>query len=180
MKRYTLGESSGDLNTLFKQCLLQYDKTISSERFQFLPEYQEVIDWMLDTKGQGLFLRGDYGRGKTDVVYGVIRPIFLMRSRIIIQGCDAKFLYKELEALLKLPVIFIDDLGNEPLGSDYGKRYEPFNNLLDHAEQNFQPLLIISSNLDGQTFLNRYGDRSLDRIERLCRFIEFKGESLRG
>ena len=38
------------------------DNTASS--FQWLPEYDEIADWMSDTQGKGLLLMGSCGRGK--------------------------------------------------------------------------------------------------------------------
>jgi DNA replication protein DnaC len=62
--------------------------------------------------------------------------------------------------------------------SDFGEKIEPFNEILNEAEQKLN-ILIISSNLTGEQFLERYGDRTMDRLKRLCKIISFKGNSLR-
>ena len=62
--------------------------------------------------------------------------------------------------------------------NDYGEKFEPFNEIINIAEQDLN-ILIIASNMTPDQFLQRYGDRSMDRIRGLCKSVEFKGESLR-
>jgi DNA replication protein DnaC len=174
------------LRKAFKDCFIKYDKTI--KLFTWLPEYDQVIDWLADNKGKGLFLCGSYGRGKSNIINAVIRPLFQILDRRSIPGCHASLLPIEksygiygkytYENLLNKKIIYIDELGTEKMVTDYGEKYEAFIEILNNAEQNLN-ILIISSNLTADLFLARYGDRSLDRIERLCRIIKFEGDSLR-
>ena len=177
--------SFGDTKTIapiFKECFCRFDQTI--REFDWIPEYDEVIDWLTDNKGKGLFLTGSCGRGKSNIINGVIRPFFLVRYGRTLPGCrgsqlpDKKGEYFTFQTLLKHKCIYIDELGTEKMVTEYGEKYEAFNDIINTAEENLN-ILIISTNLTGELFLKRYGERSLDRIERLCRFVKFEGNSLR-
>ena len=65
--------SWGDRNTcqrLFIEIFQSVDKTATN--FEFLPEYNAIIDWMTNTRGMGLLLTGDCGRGKSTILTGVV------------------------------------------------------------------------------------------------------------
>ena len=72
----------------------------------------------------------------------------------------------------------IDELGVEEQVTNYGEPFEPFNKIINAAEASTK-LLFITTNLTPKQLLDRYGERTLDRIARLCKSIEFKGDSLR-
>ena len=57
-------------------------------------------------------------------------------------------------------------------------RMRGINLILNAAERYHRPVFI-TTNLTEQQILNRYGERTLDRILHLCRTVKFKGESLR-
>ena len=59
---------------LFIEIFKAVDKTITE--FQYLEEYDEVVNWMTDTKGKGLLLMGGCGKGKSIIATGVI-PVLL-------------------------------------------------------------------------------------------------------
>ena len=42
---------------------------------EWLPEYDEISDWLHDNKGKGLLCIGDSGRGKTFITNKIISPI---------------------------------------------------------------------------------------------------------
>lgn len=143
-----------------------------------LPEYDEVIDWMTDSKGKGLLLVGTNGRGKTTILMSVIPVIFSVRFNKIVHP----FAATDIERIWKAPqrqwALAIDDLGTEARYNDYGEKKELFNDLINDAETFLKPTFI-STNLDGQKIVDRYGIRAFDRIVRLCRIVKFSGDSLR-
>ena len=161
--------------------------------YQHLPEYNELVEWMTDTKGMGLLLIGDCGRGKSIIVTGII-PLLLAMKNINSYAIHADELSKSypfaastmgmdpkmtcLDYLCRSPYPIIDELGVETLVNDYGERYEGFNQVINAAERYYRPLFV-STNLTTQELLNRYGERTLDRLQHLCRIVEFRGESLR-
>lgn len=169
--------SFGDYQTcedLFKEAFIKTDQTIPEGKFQMLPEYKEVVNWMVDTQGKGLLLGGDNGRGKSAILGGVIPLIFLAKFNKIVNTMPAT----ELHKVKAKWCISIDDVGTEPIVNDYGTKIDAVQLAVSHAEDRIK-LLFISSNLDKNDLINRYGIRVWDRIRRLCKPVIFRGESLR-
>jgi len=165
---------------------LKLDET--AVNFQWLPEYDEIAEWMADTHGKGLLLLGDCGRGKSTILLSVMPVMFFRKFDKIIHPESAKELNMPdpkqgkvtvgWQEILKRWCIDIDELGTEDAETNYGEKYEPFNKIIDEAEK-LVKLMLISTNLTKGQLLQRYGERCLDRLIRLCRVIEFNGESFR-
>ncbi len=51
--RYKLGKRE-EIKEMFIKAFEYYDKTI--DEYNHLPAYDEIIDWMVDTRGRGLML----------------------------------------------------------------------------------------------------------------------------
>lgn len=161
--------------------------------YRHLPEYEGVIDWMTNTDDKGLLLIGDGGRGKS-VILNYVLPVLFRMKGCGIRTVHAQDLYKAhpyqqgygyyqrpetyLDLLERTPFPAIDELGVEGMYNDYGEKCEGINLILNAAERYHRPVFI-TTNLTEQQILNRYGERTLDRILHLCRTIKFKGESLR-
>ncbi len=174
------------LKPFFIECFTRYDKTLTKEHpFTWLPEYDKVIEWMAENKGKGLFMFGSCGRGKSKIIKGVLIPAFISIGKYL-PGFHASLLPVKsaiydnwnYEQYRKWKVSYIDELGTECAVNNYGERFEPFNEIINVAEEDLN-ILIISSNMTPEQFLQRYGNRSMDRINRLCKNVEFTGESLR-
>lgn len=168
--------SKADSMHVFRETFCKVDKTC--KKFIFLPEYEEVIKWMTDTKGKGLFLMGDCGRGKSTIITGVIPILYYIFFKKIVKPVQAEEIPDKIEHLILSKYIAIDDLGVEPKISNFGNPYEGFNKIIGIAESKINPLFV-STNLTDNEILNRYGERTMDRICRLCKVIKFKGDSLR-
>ena len=178
-------------DALFRTLFRRLDATIAT--YHHLPEYDEVIDWMHDTRGVGLLLIGDCGRGKSIITTGLV-PVLLGMKEISAYAVHADELNKLypfaastmgmdpktscLDYLARCPYPIIDELGVEPMINDYGERYEGFNRIISAAERYSRPLFL-STNLTKGDLLNRYGERTFDRLRHLCRVVEFRGDSLR-
>lgn len=165
-----------ECRTMFQEAFQQTDKTV--EKFVWLPEYEKVIQWMHNTEGKGLCLRGDCGRGKSNILCGVLPVLFMMRFRKVLRVDQAEEIPEQLKEILRRKIIGIDEIGTEPQCNDYGERFEGFNRIINLAEREIR-LLFITTNLKKQHILDRYGERTWERINRLCLVINFKGESLR-
>lgn len=178
-------------DALFRTLFRRLDATIAT--YHHLPEYDEVIDWMYDTRGMGLLLIGDCGRGKSIITTGLIPVLLGMKENFAYavhadelnrpypfatstMGMDPKA--SCLDYLTRCPCPIIDELGVEPMINDYGERYEGFNRIINAAERYGRPLFL-STNLTKGDLLNRYGERTFDRLRHLCRVVEFCGDSLR-
>ena len=180
-KRYSFG-SREECEKIFYQAFSYIDKSVIE--IQHLSEYSEVIDWMTDTKGKGLLLTGDCGRGKTTIAYGVIPLIFQYFKSVTLYPVQAQDIHRKIEKLIPEEDMFsrygyvIDDVGTESIATDFGNRYEPVMRLINEAEAKLM-LLVITTNLSPEELLRRYDVRTMDRIARLCKTIKFKGKSLR-
>ncbi len=188
-KAYSWGDKETCRN-LFIEIFQSVDQTVGG--FEFLPEYEAIVDWMTDTRGMGLLLTGDCGRGKSTILTGVI-PILLyqkinmtvrpIHSEQFEQGCKATWPTapkepKNIDFLCATYFPIIDEIGIEPLINDYGEKYEGFNRILNIAEQRLKPVFV-STNLSPEQMLKRYDVRTIDRLVRLSKMVEFKGKSLR-
>ena len=170
----------------FVKTFISVDKTL--KQFDYLPEYDEVVQWMTNTEGKGLLLRGDKGRGKSTILMSVLPVLFMIKRRIFapIQAIDIVLMetngkslhFPNLERMKKSPFPAIDEFGIEPQVNDFGEKFEGFNQIIDKAELHIKPLFI-TTNLEPEQLLKRYDSRTLDRLGRLCKTVVFKGNSLR-
>jgi DNA replication protein DnaC len=170
--RYKLGARE-EIKEMFIKSFEYYDRTV--EKYEHLPAYDEIIDWMVDTKGRGLMLMGECGLGKSTILNFVIPAIFRTRTNKILRSVPAK----ELGAVdrNKAPFIIIDDLGTESIKNDYGTKIDAVADAISYAEDSSKTLLI-TTNLTPQALKERYDERTLDRL-RKCKVVIIKGKSFR-
>jgi len=170
--RYKLGVRE-EIKEMFIKSFEYYDRTV--EKYEHLPAYDEIIDWMVDTKGRGLMLMGECGLGKSTILNYVIPAIFRTRTNKILRSVPAK----ELGAVdrNKAPFIIIDDLGTESIKNDYGTKIDAVADAISYAEDSSKTLLI-TTNLTPQALKERYDERTLDRL-RKCKVVIIKGKSFR-
>jgi DNA replication protein DnaC len=145
---------------------------------QWLPEYEQIADWLKDNKGKGLFLFGANGRGKTVLAKAIIPAIILAYYEHFIVAYDATEINDRLEEVLRRRMIVLDDIGTEGVSVNYGERRWAFPEIMDKAEKRGN-LVIITSNLDARAIETKYGVRTIERIKTMCKRVLFEGESLR-
>ena len=170
--RYKLGERE-EIKEMFIKSFEYYDRTV--EKYEHLPAYDEIIDWMVDTKGRGLMLMGECGLGKSTILNYVIPAIFRTRTNKILRSVPAKEL--GIVDRNKAPFIIIDDLGTESIKNDYGTKIDAVADAISYAEDSSKTLLI-TTNLTPQALKERYDERTLDRL-RKCKVVIIKGKSFR-
>ena len=170
--RYKLGAKE-EIKEMFIKSFEYYDRTV--DKYKHLPAYDEIIDWMVDTKGRGLMLMGECGLGKSTILNFVIPAIFRTRTNKILRSVPAK----ELGAVdrNKAPFIIIDDLGTESIKNDYGTKIDAVADAISYAEDSSKTLLI-TTNLTPKALKERYDERTLDRL-RKCKVVIIKGKSFR-
>jgi len=174
-KRITFGNRE-ICEATFKNAFIAVDKSIKV--FKMLPEYDEIVDWMVDNNGQGLMLQGDCGRGKSVIITGVIPALFFMRFGLVFRPTHADLIPSTINALSASHTVVIDEVGVEPLTNDFGEKYEGFNRIINAAENSLK-LVFIATNLTSAQILQRYGERTVERLSRLCKIVKFEGDSLR-
>jgi len=170
--RYKLGTKE-ELKEMFIKAFEHYDRTI--DVYKHLTEYDEIIDWLLDTKGRGLMLMGECGLGKSTILNYVIPAIFRTKTNKILISTPAKEL-KEIERS-NASFVIIDDLGTESIKNDYGTKIDAVADAISYAEDSSKTLLI-TTNLDAADLKERYDERTLDRL-RKCKVVVIKGKSFR-
>jgi len=170
--RYKLGTKE-ELKEMFIKSFKYYDRTI--DKYDHLFSYDEIIDWMVDTKGRGLMLMGECGLGKSTILNYVIPAIFRTKTNKVLRSVPAK----ELGVIDRnvAPFILIDDLGTESIKNDYGTKIDAVADAISYAEDSSKTLLI-TTNLSPKSLKERYDERTLDRL-RKCKVVIIKGKSFR-
>jgi DNA replication protein DnaC len=148
---------------------------------------------MTDTKGKGLLLAGGCGRGKSVVATGVIPVLLKMATNCTVRAIHAEQFERSctptvvgmpnksvnLDYLCSASFPIIDDMGVEVQVGNYGEKYEGINRVLNVAEQQAKAVFI-TTNLNSEEVMERYGMRTFDRLKHLCKIVKFKqGDSLR-
>jgi len=144
----------------------------------WIPEYEQIVEWLEDNKGLGLLLHGKCGVGKTLMGRFVIPAILLSKCRRVVSCFDVSELNKNTDAVLCKKIISIDDVGTEELSFKYGEKRLAFAELMDMVEKQSK-LIIITTNLTAEQLIAKYGDRIMDRIKATTKRIAFNGESFR-
>ena len=170
--RYKLG-SKEELKEMFIKAFKYYDRTI--DKYEHLSSYDEIIDWLVDTRGRGLMLMGECGLGKSTILNYVIPAIFRTKTNKVLRSIPAK----ELAAVDRnvAPFIIIDDLGTESIKNDYGTKIDAVADAISYAEDSSKTLLI-TTNLSPNSLKERYDERTLDRLIK-CKVVIIKGKSFR-
>ena len=159
------------------------------ERTKWLPQYDEVADWLSDNHGLGLMLMGSPGMGKTVVIHRVLPPLIERWARKVVKCYEALDLndtdtdnrgreVSRYKHIVQSRLIAIDDVGTEPVAQEYGEYHDYFSELVDKCERG-NKLLLCSTNLSVDEMKERYGLRTIDRLAALTRIIYFTGESFR-
>ena len=159
------------------------------EKAQWLPEYEQVADWLTDNKGKGLLCLGNCGRGKTLITQKIL-PMLMQRYYRKVVNCytaldlngydvdERKKTHYRYDEIRQWKIIAIDDIGTEPQACIFGETHDYFSELVDYCEHK-QKMLIISTNLNRQKIIDRYLERTFDRLTAITRRVVFKGSSLR-
>lgn len=170
--RYRLGTKE-ELTEMFIKAFKHYDQTV--DVYKHLPDYDKIIDWMVDTKGRGLMLMGNCGLGKSTILNYVIPAIFRTKTNKSLVSIPAKD-FKEV-VRSDASFIIIDDLGTESIKNDYGTKIDAVVDAISYAEDSSKTLLI-TTNLNEVALPKRYDKRTIDRL-RKCKVVVIKGKSFR-
>lgn len=140
--------------------------------------YRPIVEWMSDNKGRGLLMTGGCGLGKTLIGKHILPLIILGCCRKVVTITSAAELGKDIDEILCKKLICVDDVGTESVSKIYGNVRCPFAELVDAAEQHGK-LLIITTNLTVPELQEKYGERTVDRLRAITKFVPFEGSSLR-
>lgn len=140
--------------------------------------YRPIVDWMTDNKGKGLLMFGGCGLGKSVIGMYILPLLIKDVHKKVVNIFSAQELNKKIDEILKLHIIYIDDIGTEDNLNSYGNKRMPFAELCDDAEKKGK-LLILTTNLSIDELTERYGDRVVDRLIATTKAVSFTGDSLR-
>lgn len=140
--------------------------------------YRPIVDWMQDNEGKGLLMTGSCGLGKSLIGIRILPCLIKQVHHKILSCCDAKDMNVRADELLHYHLLSLDDVGNEGMANSYGNKRMVFPELVDEAEKKGH-LLVISSNLTVAELQQKYGDRTVDRLRAITKFVPFTGHSLR-
>jgi DNA replication protein DnaC len=146
--------------------------------FIWLPEYDHVATWLNNTEGRGLCLYGTNGTGKTILIQKVIPTLLFTYCRRAVKCLNYFDLNTITDDQMKLRFLSIDDVGMENECVTFGNKRWVFPEIMDLAEKRSN-IIIFSSNLTGQGFIDKYGVRTFERIVATTKRIEFNHKSLR-
>jgi DNA replication protein DnaC len=160
-----------------KQCFIRYDPAITEQNYEKLPEYDKVADYLCETKYQGLAMLGECGTGKSNILKFVLPKAYKMFNKIA-KPASCYHLHNQYDKIIPNQIIILDEVGVERIGNDYGIRYNMIANIIGLCEDE-RKALFFTSNLNYKQIFDNYGKRSLDRISKRCKIIEFESKSLR-
>lgn len=140
--------------------------------------YRPIVDWMTDNKGKGLLMFGGCGLGKSVIGMYILPLLIKDVHKKVVNIFSAQELNQKIDEILKLHIIYIDDIGTEDNLNSYGNKRMPFAELCDAAEKKGK-LLILATNLSIDELTQRYGDRVVDRLIATTKAVPFTGDSLR-
>ena len=140
--------------------------------------YRPIVDWMTDNKGKGLLMFGGCGLGKSVIGMYILPLLIKDVHKKVVNIFSAQELNQKIDEILKLHIIYIDDIGTEDNLNSYGNKRMPFAELCDAAEKKGK-LLILTTNLSIDELTQRYGDRVVDRLIATTKAVPFTGDSLR-
>lgn len=165
-----------------KELLMDGINFFTSGNGKWLPEYDEIAEWLSDNKGKGLLCIGNCGRGKTLLCTKVIPLLIHSQCRLVINAYKSLDMNIDPDKIKTKCLVAIDDVGIEGEKVEYGEHRLIFPEVVDNAERNGS-LLLITSNLattGPNSIESKYGLRTIDRLRGMTKIIVFKGKSLRG
>lgn len=146
--------------------------------YQWLPEYDQVVDWLSDNNGKGLLCVGNCGRGKTTICLQVIPCIMHHFFHKICSIYLAREMNRHYAEVMQKYLLIIDDIGREEPYQEYGNRFNALPDLVDDCERRGK-LLIATTNCSGKELTEKYGERTLSRLKSVTHLVAFSGHDLR-
>lgn len=163
----------------------------------------------IEHRKPSLMMCGNIGRGKTTLCSAIVRMVEQSKGAIAtysnanrwrLTAADKRMEWdwqctttpemvtakaisqadeREMDRLSRVAVLIIDDLGVEPVEvKNYGTTITPIIDVINDRYANMR-CTIITTNLDEEGIVARYGDRTEDRLKEMCDRIAFEGESYR-
>ena len=130
--------------------------------------------------GRGLFLTGEAGCGKTQLLKAL--------QKIMGLDCYCWFYCKDADDMAALRPsdsdalnhnVFVDDIGSEEIVREYGNTVDVVGNFIQLYHYRGKGRFLATTNLNSQAINERYGGRILDRLLEMCVVLKLRGKSKR-
>jgi DNA replication protein DnaC len=190
-QRFSIKKCVPEIPAMLKEC---YVFEVNKRRLTFvddaktLEHINKAAQWLVseDLK-PGLLLCGSVGNGKTTLARAVCDLIkilydsgFSNEAKVVkcISALDITRLAKktdleEFEKCKKAELLFIDDIGTEPVSvKTYGNEITPVVEAIEYR-YDMQLFTIATTNLDDDGIKNQYGLRTFDRMTEMFDKISF-------
>ena len=150
----------------------------SIKKFKWLPEYDNVVDWMMGSD-KGLLIAGEPGLGKSNIIRLLIPTLFHMKYQWTIRPIDANKIKDNWDTIANSPVVIIDEVGDERMAVEkYNIKYWAFEDVVRMCEAESKTLFV-TTNLNKNELTHRYNPRITDRLDYLVTAFRIEGESMR-
>lgn len=159
------------------RCIVQYCRALGIEP-KSVPQYAEVADWLYCNDGKGLLIYGNCGLGKSLLISKILPACCAAIHAIILGKCYSAYDLARPEVLNVVRcrrVVVLDDIGTE----SWGNFHEPAVPIVVDGLEKNDGLLVATTNLTGEQMYDRYGERVVDRIAKLCKIVHLEGTSFR-
>lgn len=146
----------------------------------------KAAKWLTTDRKPGLLLYGTVGSGKTTLADSIWRIIATLKpgERVYRKSAielteEAKNNPEGFKNLVKSKLLFIDDLGEEPVTiKNYGNETSPLVELIYHRYDK-QLFTVLTTNLTTEEFRSNYGVRVEDRMAEMFDRIYYNIPSFR-
>lgn len=173
---YKFAETKEEAKELMTEIITTLDTSI--KKFEWLPEYDNVVEWMLGSD-KGLLIAGDPGLGKSNIIKLLIPTLFHMKYDMIIRPVEANQLKERWDTVSNAPVVIVDEVGDERMDVEkYNIKYWAFEDVVRMCEAESKTLFV-TTNLNKNQLTTRYNARITDRLDYLVTAFRIKGSSLR-
>ncbi|NPA53533.1 MAG: ATP-binding protein [Aquificae bacterium] len=167
---------------------------LSKEHKKALSIVKSYIELKAFQKGNGLMFVGPPGTGKTHLAVSIIKEIYTKYGikgyfiNTISMLFEVKKLYEErksenslLKEILEVPILVLDDLGNERL-SEWSK--DIIHYIISNRYNDMKPIIITSNSYintqnDLPSLEERLSPSIISRIKSTCKLVEIKGTDIR-
>lgn len=173
---YKFAENREEAKKLMTEIITTLDTSI--KKFVWLPEYENVIDWMLGSD-KGLLIAGDPGLGKSNIIRLLVPTLFHLKYSMVVRPVDANSVKENWDSISKAPVIIVDEVGDERQDVEkYNIKYWAFEDVVRMCEAESKTLFV-TTNLNKNQLTGRYNPRITDRLDYLVTAFRIQGQSLR-
>lgn len=146
---------------------------------------EKAAKWLINGNKNGLMFAGTVGSGKTTLFNATSRMISMLYPSQKLAKITALDLARiaqidmvEFNRYCEAEILFIDDIGQEPIVKNFGNEISPILELI-FRRYDKQMFTVITTNLSSNQIQNIYGLRIADRFVEMFDVISFNISSFR-